>query len=145
MEAQDTSDRTEPTELSAAVYECCRLGCLVYCQSVVFPVPSWMQGMRQPLAQLRDVLELLVAESPHPEVLPVALWASLVGSVAALHTSFRTFFMMTLRDVSGNLGLDSPSLSDILDIARQFVWSDSAGAQGAAAVCELAGIETYPP
>lgn len=144
MEAQDTSDDFGSTRLSAAVYECCRLGCLVYSQCVVFPVPSWTQGMRQPLSELRDVLDLLVVESTHRDILPVVLWASLVGNVAALHTPLRAFFMTTLKDVSTSLGLVSLSLLDILDIARQFVWSDSAGEQGAAAVCELAGIETYP-
>lgn len=143
MERQDTSDDTESRGVSAAIFECCRLSCLVYCQCVVFPVPSWTQGLRQPLAGLRDILQILSAESTQQNIRPMVLWASLVGSVAALHTPLRSPFMNMLKDAS--VGLRIASLSDILAIARTFVWSDSAGEQGAAVVCELAGIETYPP
>lgn len=143
MAAQDIFDGTESARFSAAVYECCRLTCLVYCQCVVFPVPSWTAGLRGPLAELRNILKLLAAGSAHQDLWPVMLWASLVGSVAVLHTPLRSVFMKTLKDVSTKL--QAQSLYDILAIARNFVWSDSAGEQGAAIVCELCGIETYPP
>lgn len=96
--------------------------------------------MRGHVAELRSVLERLAPEPINQDVLPMMLWSSLVGSVAALHTAHKHFFVQTLRDAA--VKAHALSLLDILDVGRQFVWSDSAGEQGAAAVCELAGIDT---
>lgn len=121
-----------------ATYECCRLTCRLYSNSIIFPVTvnEWL------LHLLQDIKALLLSANLQrwtDDTVPLLLWCLFVSSMAAYRTEESKFFEACLRKLLEENGLRT--WKPVHKILQQFVWTDCGCAQGAAVIWDRCGME----
>ena len=122
-------------ETNATISECCRLTALLYSHCVTFPIQPGCAGVAHPIKELhRAHVQLEQQVTTHSaEVEALRLWSLLVCCIATLSTprgdAFKTLLGAVLHRYDSIQSLDH-----LLEIVRDFIWSDCAARSGAEVV-----------
>jgi hypothetical protein len=106
------------------VYECCRLGALIYSNGVILGLPPH-RGWHTKLSRLlRGLVESVEAKVWADELSELLIWSLCVGALAAQHSSDRQWYETTLKFAFAMKRLTTwAAVEDILD---GYLWCSAA-------------------
>lgn len=145
QEACDTSTQTGYRGKSyRAVYEICRLTCVIYANACFFPLPPHNGWNIRLTSRAMDLLDIAGFELWTEDVEGLYLWVLIICGMAAFDTQNRQWFEIALGSYARQRSL---SIDYTLEHARRFVWSDSVCEAGARELWDAAmiGQQHSPP
>lgn len=131
--AYDTPSQTDYRGKShRAVYEICRLTCVIYANACFFPLPPHNGWNIRLTSRAMDLLDMANFDMWTLEIEGLYLWVLIICGMAAFDTMNRQWFENALGSYARRRSL---SIDYTLGQVRRFAWSDS--------VCEAGAIELW--
>jgi hypothetical protein len=129
-----TADEALIPERDRGVYECCRLGGILYSTAVLFPLPKSTGTLPRIASMVRTAVEGFRLETCFEGGGKVLIWILLLGGIAAEGTLERVWFLRRLKPLLAMEGITS--WTSLNGLVARFLWMESACADGALKVWE---------
>jgi hypothetical protein len=129
-----TADEAFISEDQRSIYECCRVGAILYSTAVLFPSPPSKRTLPKIASQLKSVIEDFRLETCFDGGGKLLIWALLLGGIASEGTLERVWFLRRLKPLLAMEGVLEWRL--LTDLVERFLWMDSACEDGALSVWE---------
>jgi hypothetical protein len=129
-----TADEAFLSDDQRSIYECCRVGAMLYSAAVLFPSPPSKGTLPKIASLLKTVIEDFRFESCFDGGGKLLVWALLLGGIASDGMLERVWFLRRLKPLLAMEGIVEWSL--LIDMVRKFLWMDSACEDGALGVWE---------
>jgi hypothetical protein len=129
-----SADEAFIPEAQCSVYECCRIGGLLYSTAVLYPLPPSTGTLPKLTSMLKTAVENFRLETCFEGGGKLLVWALLLGGIAAEGTLERVWFLRRLKPLLAMEKITEWSL--LLQLVEKFLWMDSACQDGALNVWE---------